>query len=268
MPTVYLKTLIARERDQKINCRLGALLAFVAGAVNAGGLLTVGHFSSHITGALSNIGARLSQGEMNSLLAASMLVLSFFVGSLSSSLLISWGRSMHLHSQYALAVLAEAVLLCGFGLAGARLDAMSTEMLPLSVMLLCLAMGLQNAMITKLSNAEVRTTHMTGILTDIGIELGKLLYWNKNVGSTPIVPNHAKLKTLSLLLLTFVVGAAVGGYGFAYAGYLAALPIAALLAVLSLHPLWKDLRQLLSVKLARSGTVSSVRAALESSEQV
>ncbi|MFX1764116.1 YoaK family protein [Paraburkholderia sp. A1RI-2L] len=47
------------------------------------------------------------------------------------------------------------------------------------VALLCYVMGVQNAMITKISRAERRTTHMTGIVTDLGIELGKGLYWNR-----------------------------------------------------------------------------------------
>lgn len=262
MPTTYLKALIARERSQKLNRDLGALLAFVAGAVNAGGLITLGQFSSHVTGALARIGAHLPEGDMQALSACLMLVLAFLVGSVASSLLISWGRSLHLHSQYALAVLAEALLLCGFGLFGERLNGISPPGLPLTVMLLCLAMGLQNAMITKLSNAEVRTTHMTGILTDIGIEFGKMLYRNRTMDGMPIVANRTKLKTLSLLLLMFVTGAVVGGYCFIYIGHVAALPLAAVLALLSLSPLSQDLMsRLANVPRPADGNMPEGRSA-------
>jgi uncharacterized membrane protein YoaK (UPF0700 family) len=248
MPANYLKALIARERSQKVNRHLGALLALIAGAVNAGGLVILGQFSSHVTGALSRIGLLSAQREMEPLIACSLLVLSFLAGSVGSSLLIIWGRRRHLHSQYAAAVLAEALLLGLFGVFGAALDRMSSAMLPLPVMLLCLSMGLQNAMITKLSNAEVRTTHMTGILTDIGIELGKMLYWNRDADGMPVVANWQKLKTLSMLLLMFVAGAGFGGMGFAYAGYAAALPLAGLLCLLSLIPITRDLLSRFRVK--------------------
>ncbi|MFX4396989.1 YoaK family protein, partial [Acinetobacter baumannii] len=54
-----------------------------------------------------------------------------------------------------------------------------------AVPLLCFIMGLQNAIITKVSQARIRTTHVTGITTDIGIELGKLAYWNPGGGEGP-----------------------------------------------------------------------------------
>jgi uncharacterized membrane protein YoaK (UPF0700 family) len=40
--------------------------------------------------------------------------------------------------------------------------------------------GLQNAVISKLSNAEICNTHVTGVVTDIGIGLGKFVYWNRS----------------------------------------------------------------------------------------
>ncbi len=63
---------------------------------------------------------------------------------------------------------------------GARLARIEGLFVPATVMLLCFIMGLQNAVITKLSHAEIRTTHVTGVVTDIGIELGKLSYCNRN----------------------------------------------------------------------------------------
>jgi hypothetical protein len=55
---------------------------------------------------------------------------------------------------------------------------------PLTVLLLSFIMGLQNAVGSKISAGKIRTTHMTGNLTDLGMELGKLLYWNRN-GTPP-----------------------------------------------------------------------------------
>ncbi|MBP6615545.1 MAG: DUF1275 domain-containing protein, partial [Aquabacterium sp.] len=97
-------------------------------------------------------------------------------------------------------------------------------------------MGLQNAMITKVSNSVIRTTHVTGMVTDIGIELGRLLYWNR----TPDSPEHpavrANLRRLRLhvsLVLMFFLGGLLGALGFKHLGYIATVPPALLLAALS-----------------------------------
>ncbi len=61
--------------------------------------------------------------------------------------------------------------------------------------------GLQNAIITKISRAEIRTTHVTGLTTDIGIEIGKALYWNRGHRHLhAVVADRSKLRLLSSLL--------------------------------------------------------------------
>ena len=195
--------------------------------------------------------------------------------------MVNFGRRRGLSSAYALPLLAEAVLMLCFGLMGAWLAALPGLFVPATVMLLCLMMGLQNAVITKLSNAEIRTTHMTGVVTDIGIELGKLFYWNRQArhsggvsgGVTgavtgavasklaaatllppmgavdpgqefaPVRANRLRPFTLSLLLCSFIGGGVVGALGFQRLGYVATVPLAGLLVALALVPAWDDLQR-------------------------
>jgi uncharacterized membrane protein YoaK (UPF0700 family) len=133
-------------------------------------------------------------------------------------------------------------LLLGFGVLGARLSHIEGLFVPLTVMLLCFIMGLQNAVITKISHAEIRTTHMTGIVTDIGIELGKLAYWNADGGKArpKVLANRARLRVLSLLLLSFFVGGVAGALGFKRIGYLSTVPLAAILCLLAIVPTVDD----------------------------
>jgi uncharacterized membrane protein YoaK (UPF0700 family) len=105
-------------------------------------------------------------------------------------------------------------------------------------------MGLQNALITKLSQAEIRTTHMTGIVTDIGIELGRMAYWNRDPAQPKVAANRARLRLLVSLLLGFFAGAVIGALGFHHLGYLATLPLAGLLCALAIVPAVDDLRRL------------------------
>jgi uncharacterized membrane protein YoaK (UPF0700 family) len=105
-------------------------------------------------------------------------------------------------------------------------------------------MGLQNAVITKISRAEIRTTHVTGLVTDIGIELGKLVYINpREVGRDPVLANRQKLRIHTLLVMCFFVGGFAGALGFKYVGFVSTVPLAIGLWLLALRPFVKDVRQ-------------------------
>ena len=129
-----------------------------------------------------------------------------------------------------------------FGLFGAAINLSSGLFIPLTVLLLCFIMGLQNALITKISNAEIRTTHVTGLVTDIGIELGKLLYFNGADAPTKIVANRRKLRIHLTLVGCFFIGGVVGAVGFKTWGYVTSVPLALLLAVLFWGPVLHDIR--------------------------
>jgi uncharacterized membrane protein YoaK (UPF0700 family) len=126
---------------------------------------------------------------------------------------------------------------------GARLASIGALSVPGTVMLLCFMMGLQNALVTKISQAEIRTTHMTGIVTDIGIEVGRMLYWNRDPGQPKVAANRSRLRLLVSLLLGFFSGALAGALGFKHAGYLATLPLAGVLCLLAIVPAIDDLRR-------------------------
>jgi uncharacterized membrane protein YoaK (UPF0700 family) len=105
-------------------------------------------------------------------------------------------------------------------------------------------MGLQNATITKMSGAEIRTTHMTGIVTDLGIELGKLFYWNRSamvVDAHAVIANRSKLKIHATMLASFFIGRLMGAIGFKHVGYVSTVPLAGVLVMLAAMPVIDDL---------------------------
>src|SRR5205807_9288778 len=125
-----------------------------------------------------------------------------------------------LHSEFAMSLMVEAMLMLLFGVLGANLKLLVEFFVPATVLLLCYLMGLQNAIITKVSHAEIRTTHMTGNTTDLGIELGKLFYWNLDGSSAErVVANREKLRVHAALIGLFVLGGVAGALGFKHVGY-------------------------------------------------
>jgi uncharacterized membrane protein YoaK (UPF0700 family) len=230
------------QRSPEANLRLGLVLTFVAGATNAGGFLAVGSYTSHMTGIVSSVADDLVLGNMTLALAGVVCLMAFMAGAMCTAMLVNWGLRQRLHSSYSLPLLLESVALLVFGLFGAAIAAWSQVFVPITVVLLCFIMGLQNAVITKISKAEIRTTHITGLVTDLGIELGKLFYMNRSHLTEPVLANRQRLRVQASLVLGFLVGGLVGALGFKHGGYITTLPLAALLWILCLRPLLSDLR--------------------------
>ena len=166
-------------RTPQANVGLGTTLCFVAGATNAGGFLAVGQYTSHMTGVVSAIADNLVLGQFALVLAGLASLLAFLCGAATTALMVNWCLRHNLRSAYDLPLFLEAVLLLIFGLFGAGINFYAGLFVPLTVLVLCFIMGLQNAVITKISNAEIRTTHITGLVTDLGIEIGKMFYFNR-----------------------------------------------------------------------------------------
>jgi uncharacterized membrane protein YoaK (UPF0700 family) len=246
MPIRYSRKLTGRERSADANRQLGLALAFVAGAVNAGGFLAVHQYTSHMTGVVSMMADHLALGELREYLAGLGALLSFVSGAACTAVLVNLARRHRMHSEFALPLMFEAVLLLGFGALGEQLARIDGLFVPLTVMLLSFIMGLQNALITKLSRAEIRTTHVTGLVTDLGIELGKLAYWNSpRAADAPRVrADRERLQILGLLAVCFFMGGVFGALGFKYLGYAATVPLALALTALASVPALDDLGRL------------------------
>jgi len=198
-----------------------------------------------MSGIASGLARNSVFGNVALAIAGVISLLSFAIGAGCTAILVNWGRRRVMQSAYALPLMLEAGLLAIFAFSGSYLEMRRWLFVPIAAILLCFTMGLQNAIITKISNAEIRTTHITGIVTDIGIELGKLFYWNcssNGRGGIFVRADRKKLSLLILLLVLFVGGGILGAVGFRHVGYIFTLPLAALLAILAAVPVFDDLR--------------------------
>ncbi|MDI4631819.1 DUF1275 domain-containing protein [Pelomonas sp. V22] len=239
MPVDYLAELASPVRTARANLHLGAGLAFVAGALNAGGFLAVGQYTSHMTGMVSMAADSLALAQISAALGALLAVLSFVTGASTCALLVNFSRRHRPAWAFVPTLVLEALLLLAFGLIGSQLLPHQIERVSLTALLLCFVMGLQNALITKISNAEIRTTHVTGLLTDLGLELGKLAYWNRGGSQPKVLANRRRLRIHASLVLAFFVGGLFGALGFKQLGFIATLPLAVGLVILAAASLVK-----------------------------
>ena len=236
-----LRKLTARNRTKAANWQLASLLAFTAGVVDVSGFLALGQFTSHMSGTVAAMAAELRTHGPDVLMRPIVVLSCFLGGAAFCAVLINWERRRDRESLFAVPVLLEALLLASLALPAA----LHHPWLALS--LLSFTMGLQNAIITKISNAEIRTTHVTGMITDIGIELGRAFYWNRSHNLRPVRSDRRHLLLLSILVTLFFLGGALGATAFPHIGFLILLPVAALLAIFTILPITTDLRAAVAV---------------------
>ena len=222
------RVLVRARRSDKADFALATVLAALAGAANAGGFFALGQYTSHMTGYLSQLADNLVILQWKAVLVSILAVGAFVTGAAFSTLLINWARQNDRRQQYALPLAVQGSFMVAFGFGGM----FTGEVWRLfSLCCLCFIMGMQNATITKISGARIRTTHVTGMVTDIGIEIGRGVFGMLGGGARV---DRKKLAILLRLVGVFVLGGIVGALGYGRLGFPFSLPLAAVLLSLSL----------------------------------
>mgnify|MGYP001600015684 CR=1 FL=1 len=212
--------------------RLAITLAWVAGCTNILTILTCGQVTSHISGTASNLGRDVAEGAWAVAAYPLWLLMAFFIGAAASAVMTEIGRRRGWESIYILPMAIEAVLLALFAIGVEIHDPASRETgagLYWLTGLASLAMGLQNATITRISGGVVRTTHATGILTDLGLESVQfaLWAWDKRrdfppgsaraiMHSVRVHPTARRLALLATIIASFTLGAGLGTLAFSH----------------------------------------------------
>lgn len=210
----YGRQLSGATRSERGNAHLAFVMAVVAGAINAVGFVAVAIYTSHMTGMTASVSDHVAAAEWRLILPPGTAILAFLAGAASTAILFNWMRRRETSGRFAVVLLLEALLVLLFGLLAEALDAAGGELLIIAV--LGFVMGLQNALITKVSGARIRTTHVTGMVTDIGIELGKAAYRNRRPETPPVQHDPVKLRLLVTMVTLFAV--AVSSARWATAG--------------------------------------------------
>ena len=217
-------------RDSRVDRQLAYALAAVAGGLNAAAFHAVGFFSANMTGNVSALSSLLALGQWARGLGYLMIVLVFIAGSTISTLTIDAGLRRGIVTIYARVVLGEAVTLALLGVADVSLD--RADGVPLLILGLAFLMGLQNAIVTHISDARVRTTHVSGMATDIGIGTARIIDILR--GKADPADHDAAMTKLSLhggTVTSFLAGGIVGVLTWRVAGDMvfpiAAIPLAA-----------------------------------------
>ena len=175
MVHVSLKDLYRREYAV-----IWALLSFKAGLMNAAGFFFAGSYVSHVTGFGTQIGIALGHQQIDLGIELLVIPIAFIGGGVLTSLLLDRGYSVDRIPNYPLvqflitALLGLIALLCSWGVFERNPEFPNGEKSVVLIGLLCLVCGLKNSLTTWATHGKIRTTHLTGLSTDIGLHLPKL----------------------------------------------------------------------------------------------
>lgn len=234
-----LRTVAGATRTPRRNRHLANLLAFIAGMLNSVGFVAVSVYTSHMTGLTASVADHLVLGSMRLVGIGLEAITCFVLGAMTCAMVFNWGRRRHHEARFANVLVLEALLILAFG---GLADQLTCHRDLVFVAVLCFTMGLQNAIITKISAAQIRTTHVTGMITDIGIELGKATYRSRMAGQPPVHADLGKLAMLAGLVALFFVGGVAGAAGYLGLGFPVLVAPALVLLVVAAPPLVADLR--------------------------
>ncbi|RYY90035.1 MAG: DUF1275 domain-containing protein [Chitinophagaceae bacterium] len=213
---------LGKARTQNHNRRIASLLSFVAGIVNVAGFLSIRRLTTNVTGHFAFLMEEVLQARWVAAAVFALYLLFFLLGAFVASLLIESVSRRGEQYVYVVPASVEILVLVVTGVGWNWLKD-APDVLACSLLF---AMGLQNAMVTSISQARVRTTHLTGLFTDLGIELSQLFFYKSP-------EQKAKLRSSIGLRLTiigfFFAGGIAGGLAYTSIGTHVLVAAAALL---------------------------------------
>lgn len=190
------------------NLRLATLLSFVAGIVNVTGVLALNTLTTNVTGHFAFFAEEFMKRDFTSAITFLLFIIFFLLGSFISNFLAELVSRKKPELSHVIPISLEIIVLVSVEIFGNQSNISSLDG-KLIAFLMLFAMGIQNSLVTKISQSTVRTTHLTGLFTDLGIELSQLFFYKK--------PEEVKkLKTNIYLRLSiiafFFIGCFCGGY--------------------------------------------------------
>lgn len=201
-----------KYRTLKHNLQIASLLSFVAGMVNILGFLAIHQLTTNVTGHFAFFVDEVYNLNTWRGLIYFLFVVFFFLGSFTSGLLIEFMNRKNERYIFIIPVILEAFVLLFTGIFEEFMLERSINYIAYSLLF---AMGLQNALVTMISNSVVRTTHLTGLFTDLGIEIAQLFFYKGFRQKTKL---GASIKLRATIILFFFLGGTLSSFAYSYFG--------------------------------------------------
>lgn len=192
------------------NLRLATLLSFVAGIVNITGVLAIKTLTTNVTGHFAYFAEEIMRKDFTAAITFFVFTLFFLLGAFTSNFISEFVAKTNPDSSHIIPISLEITLLAVVAFFGTASNLASLEGKSMAFAML-FAMGIQNSLVTKISQSTVRTTHLTGLFTDLGIELSQLFFYKKPEEKRKLKTNiYLRFSIISF----FFIGCVLGGFLF------------------------------------------------------
>ncbi|MBL7884266.1 MAG: DUF1275 domain-containing protein [Bacteroidia bacterium] len=219
-----------QERTYQHNLKLAVLLSTTAGLVNIAGFYSFTIYTTNVTGHVAHFAKELSEGNFYFAKIIALWMLLFFLGAFFSNLISKAITQKSPNLAYTIPIFIEIILLLCVGYIGEHYD-YSIDRDHFLAGCLLFAMGMQNAIVSVVSGFVVRTTHLTGLFTDLGIELSQLFFSSKNERNEL----NKKIVLHGSIVLMFILGGIIGGILHHFIGYKVFILAASVLVVILIY---------------------------------
>lgn len=217
---------------------IGGALTFVSGLINSVSFMAFGSFVSHVSGHATRFAIALSENHFEQGWVFLLAIFWFIIGSATTAFLMRGRFLTSGKSNSLLPIFIEAGLIayvCIHAQFVHQNGSLDSHTKVFHLLVLSLAMGMQNALLRQTSGVIIRTTHLTGISTDIGISIGWFLsnLWHflpRSINNINFAEAKQKWREfisslhwdhliLQLCLLAgFIIGATIGTFGYIHYG--------------------------------------------------
>ena len=201
-----------KTRTLKHNLKIASLLSFVAGVVNVAGFLAVQRLTTNVTGHFAFFVDEVYKLNFWQGFLYFLYILFFLAGSFISSFLIEIISRKNENYIYVIPAAMECLILLAIGFLAPELIIRHPDSIAFGLLF---AMGLQNSLVTSISSARVRTTHLTGLFTDLGIELSQLFFYKTEEQRAEL---FASIKLRLTIIGFFFTGGVIGGIFYSKIG--------------------------------------------------
>ncbi|MCW8314020.1 YoaK family protein [Sphingobacterium thalpophilum] len=226
----------SNHRTIQDNIKLGALTAFSAGMVNVASVIVFFSFTSNVTGYYAVFAQEMAKGNWYQGAVVLFWILLFLIGSMLSNLIIIHGKgkfSSYLTHSIPLILEILSILFVGIYLDFFYEDSLKeTEILVGSLLF---AMGLQNGLTASISNSVVKTTHLTGLTTDLAVLISMFTKESNRSNKALVDKFHLLLSIVSAYLL----GGLISGISFAYLSNKTFYVVCVVLLIIGLYDYYK-----------------------------
>jgi uncharacterized membrane protein YoaK (UPF0700 family) len=199
-----------KSRTLHHNQKIASLLSFVAGLVNVVGFIAIQRLTTNVTGHFAYFVDEVFKLNFGESAIYFFYIFFFFLGSFVSSLLVEMVSRNSDRYIFVIPILIESFILLFISFFGQTHLFNQPNIIAFSLLF---AMGLQNSLVTRISNAIVRTTHLTGLFTDLGIELAQLFFYKERIQKYKLV---STIKLRLTIITFFFTGGIIGGICYAY----------------------------------------------------